>query len=137
MDLSSNSQNRKSRRSNVLLAGTLEVAGRVMDIKLRNLSSEGALVQGDRLPVEGSQLIFRRNDLTVQARVCWVAGNHAGLSFAQPLNAEEVLRHVPKPRPRMQPEFRRPGLACRSLSTEERRMFEMWLGTGAKGLPSD
>lgn len=129
MDLSNHPQKRRSDRSNVLLAASLEVSGQVLSVKLRNLSAEGALVESDRLPVEGSQLLFRRNDLEVQARVCWVAGKHAGLAFAEPLNAQQVLRHVPKPRARMHAGYRRPGLSCRPLSDEERRLFETYLVT--------
>jgi hypothetical protein len=137
MDLSSQTQNRRSRRSNVLLAATLELSGQALPVKLRNLSAEGALVEAEKLPVEGSQLLFRRNDLAVQARVCWVAGHHAGLAFAEPLEAQVVLRHVPSPRPRMQPEFRRPGLACRALSPEERRLIESWIVTPPQGQLGD
>jgi hypothetical protein len=129
MDMSTKTQNRRSRRSNVLLAATLELSGQTLPVKLRNLSAEGALVQAEKLPVEGSHLLFRRNDLAVQARVCWVAGHHAGVAFAQPLDAQEVLRHVPKPRPRIQPEFRRPGFSCRPLSAEERELIESWILT--------
>jgi hypothetical protein len=127
MDLSTPSQNRRSRRSNVLLAASLELSGQVLPVRLRNLCADGALVEAEKLPVEGSQLLFRRNDLAVQARVAWVAGHHAGLAFAQPLEAQEVLRHVPQPKPRMQPDFRRPGLSCRALSPDERRLIESWM----------
>lgn len=129
MDLSSHPQNRRSRRANVLLAATLEHSGQVVAVKLRNLSADGALVEAETLPAEGSELLFRRNDLAVPARVCWVAGRHAGLAFAQQLEAREVLRNVPKPQPRMQPEFRRPGFTCRALSPQERQSIESWIVT--------
>ena len=44
MDQSSNTQNRKVRRSNVLMAASLELSGTSLPVKLRNLSAEGALV---------------------------------------------------------------------------------------------
>ena len=56
MDQSSNSQNRKARRSNVLMAASLELSGTSLPVKLRNLSAEGALVEGDKLPVEGASI---------------------------------------------------------------------------------
>jgi hypothetical protein len=127
MDESSLVQNRRSRRSPVLLSATVEVAGSPMPVRLRNLSSEGALIEGEKLPVEGSETFFVRNDLRVKSRVAWVQGRYAGVAFARPLNKEEVLRNVPTPRPRMQPEFRRPGLACRPLTPEERRLIERWM----------
>ena len=127
MDESSISQNRRSRRSPVLLAASVEVAGVPEPVKLRNLSQEGALIEGDRLPLEGTSTFFQRNELRVKSHVAWVQGRFAGVAFARPLMKEEVLRNVASPRARVQPEFRRPGLACRPLSPEERRMVERWM----------
>ena len=133
MDESSMTQNRRSRRSPVFLAATVEVAGAAEAVKLRNLSEEGALIEGERLPLEGTTTFFQRNDLRVKSRVAWVHGRFAGVAFARPLQKEEVLRNVPSPRPRVQPEFRRPGLACRPLSAEERQMVERWMTSSPVG----
>jgi hypothetical protein len=127
MDESSMMKNRRSRRSPVLLAATVEVAGRPVTVKLRNLSEEGALIEGERLPLEGSTTYFQRNELRLKSRVVWVHGRFAGVAFDHPLKAEQVLRNVPKPRPKAQADFRRPGLACRPLSDDERRMLERWM----------
>lgn len=110
MDESSPTQNRKSRRSNVLMSASLELSGTSLPVKLRNLSADGALVEGDKLPVEGASLLFRKGDLSMAGHVAWVKGRQAGVSFAQKLNPEQLLRHVPVPRPRVAPSFRRPGL---------------------------
>src|SRR5512139_383211 len=56
MDQSNNAQNRKSRRSNVLMSASLELSGTSLPVKLRNLSAEGALVEGDKLPIEGASI---------------------------------------------------------------------------------
>ena len=120
MDQSSITQNRRSRRSPVLLAASVEVAGVPQNVKLRNLSEEGALIEGDRLPLEGTTTFFQRNDLRVKGRVVWIHGRFAGIAFARPLKSEEVLRHVPQPRQKINSDFRRPGLACRPLTDQER-----------------
>lgn len=127
MDESSITQNRRSRRSPVLLAAGLEIGGVPIPVKLRNLSEDGALVEGDCLPPEGSATFFRRNDLRVRSTIAWVQGRYAGVAFARPLNRSEVLRNVPKPRAQLTPEFRRPGLACRPLTPEERRLLDTWM----------
>lgn len=137
MDQSSITHNRSSRRSPVLLAASVEVGGATQAVKLRNLSKDGALIEGDALPVEGSSTLFCRNDLSVRARVAWVQGRFAGLAFERSLEKEEVLRNVPKPKARIQPEFRRPGLACRPLSEDERRMIERWMTTAPVPRPGD
>ena len=126
MDESSITQNRRSRRANVLLSASIEFAGNALPVKLRNLSSEGALVEAEKLPVEGSEVIFRKSELTLSGRIAWVEGNRAGLAFAAPLAQEAVLRHIPAPRPRVQPDFRRPGLR-QSLSEGELRFGETFL----------
>jgi hypothetical protein len=121
----------------VLLAASIEVAGSAEPVKLRNLSEEGALIEGAKLPPEGETTFFSRNELRVKSRVAWVAGRFAGVAFARPLQKEEVLRNVPKPRPRIQPEFRRPGLVCRPLTAEERQMVERWVTASPVGSPGD
>lgn len=120
-------QNRRQRRSNVLMAAALELSGASIPVKLRNLSADGALVEGEQLPVEGAEVIFRRNELAMPARVVWVRGGRAGISFKDNLPPETLLRHVPTPRPRVLPDFRRPGLTGRPLSSAERKVASEWV----------
>jgi hypothetical protein len=122
-------QNRRSRRSPVLLAASIEVDGVVVPVKLRNLSEQGALIEGEQLPPEGSVSFFERNDLRLKSRVVWVQDRLAGVAFARPLKRAEVLRNVPQPKQWVRPEFRRPGLACRPLTHDERLMIQRVLLT--------
>lgn len=132
MDESSITQNRQSRRSNVLLAASIEAMGAVTPVKLRNLSVEGALIEGKGLPVEGSEVQFRRNELSVSSRVAWVLGNQAGIAFREPIPQEDVLRNIPSPRYRAPLNFRRDGLAVRKMSADERRLVESWAWTPSR-----
>lgn len=127
MDVSSANQNRRQRRSQVLLAASLELSGVSVPVRMRNLSAEGALVEGDGLPVEGSSVLFRRQDLCVAAKVVWVREQRAGLSFDEALLPEIVLRHIPTPRARVLPGFRRPGFSGQMTEAERRSAAEwMW-----------
>lgn len=126
-------QNRRARRSNVLLAASIETSGASVPVKLRNLSTEGALVEGDDLPVEGSEVLFKRNELSVKSRVAWVNGAHAGVAFRRPIAQEDVLRNIPKPRQRVPADYRRPALATRAMTAEERRLAESWAWTPWRG----
>lgn len=137
MDESSMMRNRRSRRSPVLLAATVEVAGATVAVKLRNLSEEGALIEGDRLPLEGSTTFFQRNELRLKSRVVWVQGRFAGVAFDEPLKTEQVLRNVPAPRPKAALDYKRPGLACRPLSSYERKMLEQWMAVAPVDSPGD
>lgn len=94
----------------MLMSASLELSGTSLPVKLRNLSAEGALVEGDGLPIEGASILFRKGDLSMAGTVAWVKGRQAGINFAQNLNPEQLLRHVPAPRPRVTQTFRRPGL---------------------------
>lgn len=127
MDEGSLSQNRRSRRSNVLMAACLETASGSANVTLRNLSAEGALVEGDRIPAPGEQLVFRKNELAVSGKVAWVTERRAGIAFDAKLRPETVLRHIPAPKHRIEPSFKRPGLTSGVLSPEERRWCETFI----------
>jgi hypothetical protein len=130
MDQSSISQNRRSNRSPVLLSAKIDVAGSEVSVVLRNLSSEGALIEGAKLPGIGATTQFRRNDMTVNGRIVWVEGRFAGLAFDRDLGREELLRQVPQPKQRFAQQFRRPGLASKPLSEADRKMLELWSSPG-------
>ena len=134
MDESSNTQNRRSRRSHVLMAASIEAAGVTVPVKLRNLSTEGALVEGDRLPSVGSEVLFRKNELNLAGRVAWVTGSRAGIAFDAMLDPDAVMRHVPSPRPQAKLDFRRPRIKAGELSLGERKIAEDWIW--GKPIPS-
>ena len=121
------SQNRRSRRSNVLMAASLETATGTTKVTLRNLSAEGALIEGERIPGPGEQLVFRKNDLAVGGKIAWVSEQRAGIAFDAKLQPETVLRHIPAPRHRAEKSFKRPGLSSPTLSPEERRWCETFI----------
>lgn len=127
MDNSTPAQNRKSRRSQVLLTATLEHGGSKQSVKLRNLSSEGALVESDELPIEGTTVVFCRNDLCTRGRVVWVNESYAGIAFDRNLDPSDVLRNIPAPRPKLQPRYWRPGLNVRNMTADQRRLAESWV----------
>lgn len=120
-------------RSPVLLTASVEVDGVPYSVKLRNLSKEGALIEGEHLPAEGAEAYFERNQLRLKSRVIWVEGRYAGVAFARSLKPEEILRNIPRPRQEPKQEFKRPGLACRPLSAYERRMLERWMTASPMG----
>jgi PilZ domain len=137
MDQSAITQNRRSSRSPVLLSAKLSLGGDEVSVVLRNLSSEGALVEGAQLPVEGSATVFKRNDLNAPGRVVWVAGRYAGIAFDRKLEPAELLRQVPRPRKKLEPQFRRPGFASQPLTDSDRKMLEMWATSGPMARPGD
>lgn len=129
MDDSGATPKRRSSRSNVLLKATLEVPGASLAVVLRNLSQDGALVQGHSLPEQGARVLFHRQGLSVPSRIAWCDRNLAGLQFDYPLYPREILRHIPamsrKPQPQAAAQ-RRPGFAPQPLTAAEQRLIEEW-----------
>lgn len=128
MDTSGAFQNRKTRRSHVLMAATLVTGAGAQAVGLRDLSSQGALVRGKALPPAGAVVRFRKGELDLPARVAWVERDRAGIAFDAPLDPEAVMRHVPRAAPRAgsAADFRRPGLRC-EMSEGERKLAEQWI----------
>lgn len=137
MDESTQTQNRRQRRSNVLLTAIIELSGRTLDVKLRNLSAEGALIEADGLPVEGSEIVFRRGDLAVSGKIVWVSNRRAGVQFHTALTPVALLRYVPTPRPRILPSFRRPGLGAQPLTSGEKLFEKRWTAQIPHDQPGD
>lgn len=120
-------QNRRARRSHVLMAASIEADGVALTVKLRNLSPDGALVEGKHMPTVGSAVTFRKKELNLAARVAWVADGRAGIEFDTKLDPESVLRHVPPSRPQAKLDFRRPRLKAGDLSSGERKIAQDWI----------
>lgn len=72
---------RRSRRTRVLIRATLISTEGVQEVRVKDLTSDGAGVCC-QVPLErGTDVILKRGDLFVAARVVWVDGANAGLSF--------------------------------------------------------
>ncbi|MEO5577926.1 MAG: PilZ domain-containing protein [Sphingomicrobium sp.] len=127
MDESGITQNRRARRSHVLMAASIEADGVTVAVKLRNLSPEGALVEGVQLPAVGSMVIFHKKELNLAGHIAWVTADRAGIAFDQKLDPEAVMRHVPRSKPLAKLDFRRPRIKAGDLSMGERKMAQDWI----------
>jgi hypothetical protein len=128
-------ESRRHQRSNVLLTAALESGDVSLAVTLRNLSHDGALVQGAELPAEAQRVLFRRQGLSVASRVAWAHGDFAGIAFESPLSPSELLRHIPAAERRLAPPLkRRPGFACAPLTPAERALIERWATESATKL---
>ena len=131
MDESSNSQNRRTKRSLVLIAAKLRIGGESAEVRLRNLSCNGALLERDEPPSVGSDVVFERGETIAPARVAWVSGKRFGVQFNRPIEESEVLVHIGKPK-NLEPEvekkpFRRTGFRdTPPLNPLERYVGEAW-----------
>lgn len=91
-------EDRASPRTNLLLSANAEVGGRILPVRIRNLSETGAMLEGAGLPDAGMKLVLARGDLHVSAVVAWAAGGRRGVRFDGPTPVHEWTGGS-KPRP--------------------------------------
>ena len=118
---------RRSVRSKVMLIATLgRDDGSSREVKVEDLSANGARVRGD-VPFEvDTRVTFRCKTLVVEAYVAWVDAPLAGIGFGEPVSPQEALRKIPEPGPIKAQDFRRPGFRGRRLTAAERQVAEEW-----------
>ena len=118
---------RSAKRARVLLAARLRTgAGGEIEVRLRDLSQQGALVEGKSLPPPGNEVVFSRGSITVPARVAWTGEGRAGLEFAYPIDETEVLVQLKRTNSDTnQPRFRRPRLG-EDMSEQEKKLARLW-----------
>ena len=73
---------RSDPRSNVFLTAVLCAGGARTNVRIRNLSAHGALLEGSGLPAEGAVVQIRRGSLSAAGDIAWSRDQHCGLRFA-------------------------------------------------------
>jgi hypothetical protein len=58
--------------------------------RIRDLTSSGAGIACDRPPEKGADVILKRGDVFIAAKVVWSDGKSAGLEFYREVPLEEV-----------------------------------------------
>jgi hypothetical protein len=118
---------RKAKRARVLLAARLSTERGELDVRLRDLSRKGALIECDRPPAVGAEVVFTRGSTTVPARVAWAGANRVGLEFKYMIDESEVLVQLRRnPSEASQPRFRRPRLYGEDLTEHDRKLAQVW-----------
>lgn len=118
---------RRAKRNRVLLAAKLQVSGAEIDVRLRDLSQKGALVECVSVPPAGTEVVFHRGSITVPARIAWTGSNRAGLEFAYMIDESEVLVQLRRTTTdQNQPRFRRPRLFGEDMSAQEKKLARLW-----------
>ena len=89
---------RATPRYSVLLNARVLTAAGTLQVTIRDLSLEGAQIQGAVAPRVGCRLLLHRRSLVVPATVVWQDGSRAGLRFEQPLSEQQLYREVDRAR---------------------------------------
>jgi hypothetical protein len=134
-------EKRRIKRSRVLLRARITADGRTLDVRLRNLSQLGALLQCVDPPVVDTVVIFERGDTNARARVVWSTNGSFGIEFDTPIDEHEVLMHVTVPpplplEPAPEPDHasHRRDVLTHTLTPEERRFGEDWFNSPGHGI---
>lgn len=85
---------RLDERSNVFLGATLHGASGSFDVRIRNISTMGAMIEGAILPLEGSRVDLERGSLGMQAEVAWQSGDFRGIRFDKPIDVGAWVRRA-------------------------------------------
>lgn len=117
---------RQAKRSRVLLSARLQTPSGELDVRLRDLSRKGALLECAVMPPVGSEVVFERGATIVPARVAWSGAGRIGIEFHRPIDENELLVQLKRASVAApQQRFRRPGLN-EDLSDRERKVAQTW-----------
>lgn len=72
-------------RTNMFIAAVIEFGGCSLPVTIRNLSVDGALVEGPGLPNAGTSVRLVRGSLSAAADVVWGGGQRCGLRLRNPV----------------------------------------------------
>lgn len=85
---------RGSTRFNSFLTGIIRFAATSRPIRIRNISSTGALIEGLGLPTVDSSVILSRGSLCADGVVVWCKHQKSGVRFEKPISIEDWLPSV-------------------------------------------
>lgn len=73
------------------MTATLITTDCVQKARIRDLTANGAQVACDAPVKRGSDVVLKRGDLFIAARVAWAQGSSAGLEFYRPVDLDEMI----------------------------------------------
>lgn len=128
--------NRRSARSKMMLAATLNSEGGHVTVRLLDLSSHGALIVGDGIPTVHTDVAVRCGTQSVMGSIAWVHGNKAGVKFHEPVGRHQFTRRIGFTSHDVvtytrNASYRRPGFRGNQLTAEERYFLDQLLSDHA------
>ena len=89
-------EGRGARRQALIWKGALRHDNRSTAVKVRNVSTTGAMIQSPTPVAVGSELALELSDgVSIPATVKWTAGDQAGLSFHAPFDLALLAQSKP------------------------------------------
>lgn len=72
---------RREPRTNMFVIATLASAEATNTVKVRNMSSSGAMIEGPALPAIGTPCVLNRTGLELRGEIVWSFNGRAGIRF--------------------------------------------------------
>ena len=82
---------RDQKRSRVFLSAHVDCGEGLVEVRMRDISSTGALLESDFLPDAGSAVVLTCGKTTLQARVAWSDRGWFGVEFDRPLMVSRLI----------------------------------------------
>lgn len=76
-------------RASLYLAAVLSCDGAHTSVKIRNISSSGALLEGTQIPEVGASAKLTRGNLGAEGFVAWATERKCGLKFSVPIKVQQ------------------------------------------------
>jgi hypothetical protein len=87
----------RATRKNLLLSATIEAGDLRAPVRIRNLSENGALIDGAALPEAGTALVLRRLEVEIGAMSVWRKDGRCGIRFDGTISVDEWVSGVRQP----------------------------------------
>lgn len=87
-------EHRSEARPNVFLSATLIAGASSIPVRIRNLSTRGALVECSSLPEAGTPVRVVRGELHASGEVAWRNSAFGGVCFADTIEVERWIRRA-------------------------------------------
>jgi hypothetical protein len=123
-------------RMRVLLAARLSTTFEDRPVRIRDLSSEGAMVEGDAVPSVGTDVILQRGPIEAFATVVWSEGRQCGLEFETTLGEDDFLTLLNPPAatgPAIEVPTGRPSVGSVPLTADDWAAARAWATPTGRG----
>jgi hypothetical protein len=128
-------ERREGPRYRVLLVAKLVTTTDEQPVKIRDISTWGAMVEGGKLFSKGTDLILQRGATEIFAKVSWNNGRRCGLEFDDALSAAELtdfIKQSAKTAAEVADPFVKAGIAPEPLTAEQWAIIKAWGNTAGR-----
>lgn len=84
-------------RTHLFVAATLYASGASGPVHIRDMSLNGANIEGAALPEPGTSITLRRGSLEASGRMAWKEGRRGGIAFSGAVEVSDWMARVREP----------------------------------------